>query len=683
MNNHIRFAQCSANTFIAAALALYAGFALGLPRPYWAVTSAYLVAQPLSGATRSKGAFRLLGTGLGAVAAITMVPALDNAPVMLVAAIALWTGTCAFIALLDRTPRSYIFLLAGYTTPIIAFPVADAPAAIFDIAVARAEEISLGVICATMVNSLVFPRSVGDAITLQVEGWASDANRLATRLLGPHSATALNDARKRLVTAVAELRTLATHLPFDTSNLKEMASAVVHLQDAMSTRLPALSEITDRLDWLRAEGSLSPDLEAAVQDLAAWLGDQHAPPHDAARLVARFEALASTIHEQASWPDLMRESLLHSLCELIRSEAESRRLRRLISTSDRGSPLPLSNARSSVSARLHRDPVLALIAAMPVVTAVIGCCALWIGLDWPEGGLAALYAAIFASIVAGQENPAGAAASCVRYTIISIGLLGFYQFVVLPAIDGYVELIFAMSFLLLPIGYLVANPKTTIRGVTLVLGVNGLGLSQMYSADFAVYANNSIAAVAGVAIVFVSTQIFRAAGANWSARRLLRANWREVASAADASRTPGLSGRTARMIDRAALLSMRLPDRVQVMTTALNEVSIAQNLQSLVWAETRLTYSRKSAQRLLERVRRGYLAFAHDGVPVEQAQLGLRLAPISARDLDRVLTEVSAGAASNPIMREAAISLVALRRALLPGAPPYAPGRPPRQDRLG
>jgi uncharacterized membrane protein YccC len=38
----------SANSFAAAMLALYIGFALGLPRPYWAMTTAYIVSQPLA-----------------------------------------------------------------------------------------------------------------------------------------------------------------------------------------------------------------------------------------------------------------------------------------------------------------------------------------------------------------------------------------------------------------------------------------------------------------------------------------------------------------------------------------------------------------------------------------------------------------------------------------------------------
>jgi uncharacterized membrane protein YccC len=118
----------SVNSFAAAMLALYIGFALGLPRPYWAMTTAYIVSQPLAGAVRSKAVYRVLGTLLGAAAAVAMVPNLVNAPVLLCLAMALWVGGCLTISLLDRTPRSYMLMLAGYTAAIIGFPASTSPA---------------------------------------------------------------------------------------------------------------------------------------------------------------------------------------------------------------------------------------------------------------------------------------------------------------------------------------------------------------------------------------------------------------------------------------------------------------------------------------------------------------------------------------------------------------------------
>ena len=64
----------SAKTFIGAMLALWIALRMGLDRPYWAMATAYIVAQPLTGAMRSKAAYRFYGTVLGAVAPLVLDP---------------------------------------------------------------------------------------------------------------------------------------------------------------------------------------------------------------------------------------------------------------------------------------------------------------------------------------------------------------------------------------------------------------------------------------------------------------------------------------------------------------------------------------------------------------------------------------------------------------------------------
>src|SRR5690348_4298802 len=95
----------SLNSFAAAMLALYIALAVGLPRPYWAMTTAYIISQPLSGAVRSKAIYRIGGTIIGGLATLALVPNLVNSPPLLSLALALWVGGCLTISLLDRTPR--------------------------------------------------------------------------------------------------------------------------------------------------------------------------------------------------------------------------------------------------------------------------------------------------------------------------------------------------------------------------------------------------------------------------------------------------------------------------------------------------------------------------------------------------------------------------------------------------
>ena len=145
-------------TFAASMLALVIALAMDLPRPYWAMATVYITSQPLAGATSSKAFFRVIGTLVGATVTVAPVPNLIDAPELLCLAIALWVGLCLYVRL-DGTPRSYLFMLAGYTVALIGFPAVSEPGAIFDTAVARVEEISLGIICASLVSPSSFPEA--------------------------------------------------------------------------------------------------------------------------------------------------------------------------------------------------------------------------------------------------------------------------------------------------------------------------------------------------------------------------------------------------------------------------------------------------------------------------------------------------------------------------------------------
>src|ERR1700759_3575332 len=189
----------SAKTFASSMLALWIALRLGLDRPYWAMATAYIVAQPLAGAMRSKAAYRFYGTLLGAVACLALIPNLVDAPVLLIGALSLWIGGCIYFAVLDRTPRSYIFLLAGYSVALIGFPIVGSPETVWDVVLARVEEITLGIICTTVIGSIVFPTPLGPALTARLDNWIRDAAEWTMAVLSTspeNSATIM--ARRRV-----------------------------------------------------------------------------------------------------------------------------------------------------------------------------------------------------------------------------------------------------------------------------------------------------------------------------------------------------------------------------------------------------------------------------------------------------------------------------------------------------
>ena len=170
-------------TFAAATPAYSIAIWLDTPRPYWAMVSVFITSSPLTGATSSKAVYRILGTLIGGAGTIALVPNLVNAPELLSLAVALWYGIFLYLALIDGTPRSYVFLLAGYTVALLGFPVVSTPELTFDLVVSRVQEITLGIICASVVSMLVLPQSVASAVTAQADSWLAAARRLGADVL--------------------------------------------------------------------------------------------------------------------------------------------------------------------------------------------------------------------------------------------------------------------------------------------------------------------------------------------------------------------------------------------------------------------------------------------------------------------------------------------------------------------
>ena len=112
----------SVNCFIAVMLALFIAFRLNFTNPWWAMIMVYLTSQPLSGTLRAKAVYRMLGTLIGGIAMLVIIPNLVDAPELAAAAVILWVALCVYGSVLDRTPRAYALAVAGFTAALVGFP---------------------------------------------------------------------------------------------------------------------------------------------------------------------------------------------------------------------------------------------------------------------------------------------------------------------------------------------------------------------------------------------------------------------------------------------------------------------------------------------------------------------------------------------------------------------------------
>jgi uncharacterized membrane protein YccC len=142
---------------LAALLALWIAFRLGFDSPRSAMMPVFIVALPSNGQAIAKSIYRLIGTLVGSVAAMTVMGLFPQQPRLLFLSLALWAGFCTAGAARMRNAKSYGFVLAGYTACLIVLPAINQPLDIFDVMVARVSEISLGILCYALVNDVLFP----------------------------------------------------------------------------------------------------------------------------------------------------------------------------------------------------------------------------------------------------------------------------------------------------------------------------------------------------------------------------------------------------------------------------------------------------------------------------------------------------------------------------------------------
>lgn len=656
-------------TFAASMLALVIALAMDLPRPYWAMATVYITSQPLAGATSSKAFFRVMGTLVGATMTVALVPNLIDAPELLCLAIALWVGLCLYVSLLDGTPRSYVFMLAGYTVALIGFPAVSEPGAIFDTAVARLEEISLGIICASLVSTIVFPRSVAPAVANRVDSWLSDARRLSQLvLLGMGTADARRSKRLKLATDIVEIDTLSSHLAYDRLTDRHVVTGLGEIRLRMLMLLPVIASIEDRLAALGEEAlRRQPELRRLLEDLAQWIVSDVRARQPAERIRAMIAERQAVLDDSASWERIITTSLLSRLRDLVDLSRDCRALTEAIAENRDVSTLDLAfHSEAGAAPVRHRDRGLALWSAAGAASAILICCAFWIGTGWPDGASAPMMAAVACSFFAAQDEPARFIRSFGLWSLVAIVVVAIYLFALVPAISHLEVLVVALAPTFLLYGFLIARPATAGTGMALAANTATLlALQSTYNADFSAYANSAVAFFVGVIIAEVVTRIARGVGAEWIANRLVLSSWKTIAVAAERRGKRDRAEFAGLMLHRLGLLVQRiafLSESDRRDADSLVQLRIGINIIDLRRARYGLAASTIHViDDMLDQLAVACRSYAGGGMPAEllrQVDLALAQAVKDPNDGAR---------------EDALIGLVGIRRGLFPDAAAYRP----------
>ncbi|MBN3728162.1 FUSC family protein, partial [Burkholderia sp. Ac-20379] len=265
-----------AKTVAAALLAMGIAMRLELSQPRIAMTTVFVLMQPMSGMVFAKAFYRTIGTVVGLAAALALGGLFAQQPELYMAGITLWVSLCIAAAVRSRHFRWYGYVLAGYTAALIGIPAVMTPDALFLSALTRAAEVTVGIVCSAAVSGLVLPLSSSRALMRSLNARHARFVAFAAAALG--GTLARGEFERRFADFVDDIvgfDAIRAYASFEDPRIRARSRRLARLNGefvSTCTRLHALRQLHRRLVHRRATAvlaGLAPPLERLAAALAA------------------------------------------------------------------------------------------------------------------------------------------------------------------------------------------------------------------------------------------------------------------------------------------------------------------------------------------------------------------------------------------------------------------------------
>jgi uncharacterized membrane protein YccC len=538
----------------AVCLALYVAFLLELENPSWAGATAAIVCQPVLGASMRKGWFRLIGTVIGAVAAVVLSACFPQNRAAFLLGLAFWSGICALSATLLRNFASYAAALAGFTAAIICGDqlgqVGGVNGDAFNLAVTRGTEIGIGIFCAGVVLALT---DLGGArqrlATLVAELSAAIAGGLtgALRQVGP-AQEASRTVRRALFPRIAALDTVIDQATGEIANLPFHPRALQAAADGLFSALTAWRAVANHLEF-------APDLTGEAARVRDCL-----PP-----VLMTAEAIGNPANWQRQ-PRAMRAAMLVAVRRLMALPADTPSQQLLCDRTAEGL-LALCRAISGVmvldhpwAAQLPRqvawlrvpDVLPALINGVRAFLTIAAAALIWVWAAWPGGVPFIVFAAIAITLFAPREDAAYATArSFTIGTALTAVCAAVVAFAILPQQSSFAGFCAVLALVLVPAGAL--SSRTWQQPLFVAVEANFIPLlspsnPQVYNPEQ--FYNLAMALLGGVAFAMLAMRLLPPMPPELRVRRLLALTLRDLRRLTHGTLQRSSVGWTGRMYGR-------------------------------------------------------------------------------------------------------------------------------------
>jgi uncharacterized membrane protein YccC len=518
----------------AVCLALYIAFWLEFDNAYWAGTSAAIVCQPSLGASLRKGWFRMVGTAIGAMAIVVLTACFPQQRMGFLLGLALWGAVCGLLGTLLRNFTAYSAALAGYTAAIIASDelgaIGGANGEAFMLAVTRASEICIGIICAGVVLAGTDSGGARRRLAAQLAAISAEiAGRFAATfsLAGPDESETRR-VRRDLVRRVIALDPVIDQALGEASDLRfhspVLRAAVGGLFAALSCwrtaalHLQLLPSDQGRREVEVIRGNLPPELRSAPVrgEATSWTAD---PARVRLACAAAVRALTAVPNRTPSL-QLLADRTAEALIGIRRA------LDGLLLLAD-----PARNIRGPRAARFHVPDLLPSLVNAVRVFVTIGAVELfWITTAWPNGAQAITFAAIAVILFSPRADQAYTTTmSFMVGTGLTTAFAAIVKFAVLPGVTTFAGFSLAIGLVLVPAGALMAQPWQTAMFTAMAANfVPLLAPANQMSYDTQQFYNAALAIVVGVGAAALAFRLLPPLPPALRTRRLLALTLRDL-----------------------------------------------------------------------------------------------------------------------------------------------------------
>jgi len=483
-------------------LALYVAFALELPDPSWAATTAALICQPVLGASLRKSAFRMVGTVVGAIGIVILAALFRQDRLSFLVGLALWCAVSAFVATLLRNFAAYAAALAGYTAAILASdvlgPVGTGNGDVVILAIDRALEICIGILCA--------------GVVLALTDLGHSRRKLAEELASLSTAITDGFADCFLIASsnLDEFRALRRDLLRRVIALDPMIDAAIGEASDLRYRSPVLQRAVSGLmetivAWRWAAFEIARNRDAAAR------GEAHAIHDEMPR-----DRLSPDASRSSKKPAELREACCRAARSLTRCSAETPS-QRLLADSAAAGMLGMARALNGLTgvvdpsdmipvrgtARLHvPDWLPPSINALRVFLSVGAISLFWIASAWPSGALAITFCAVIVVLLPLQGDLAySASMTFLKGCVLGAAVAAVLVFGILPRATSFPSLCLALGLALVPFGFLLARARNPL--FFFAASVNFLPMLSITNGmtyDASQFWNSTSAILAGIAV---------------------------------------------------------------------------------------------------------------------------------------------------------------------------------------